>query len=104
MGNLSAGGLAIIRVSVSMLLLDVFSVSLRLLARQHSTVKFAMDDFWVILALLLSIANIGVEIWSKGNHFQAAVSYSDLIFIQAHETARKALTRPTCLLRHLLSF
>ena len=34
----------------------------------------------VILALLLSIATIGVENWRKGDHVQAAASYSDLVF------------------------
>ena len=65
MGNLSAGGLAIIRVAVSMLVLDVFTVSLRLLARSYTKVKFAADDFWILAALAISIANIGVEIWSE---------------------------------------
>ena len=54
-----------IKVTVTLMILDSIFLLLRFIARRKVKASFGADDIWAILAFILFLANVSMDYWSK---------------------------------------
>lgn len=67
MGNFTKETRPKFNLALTLVVISSIAVLLRFLARARTKAKYAADDWWILVALLLYYVYFGVGIWSKLN-------------------------------------
>ena len=62
--TLNDGGWTVIKVTVTLMILDLIFLVLRFIARRKVKASFGADDIWAILAFIFFLGNVSMDYWS----------------------------------------
>lgn len=90
MPDLNHDGVRTFALGLTFGILAGIAVALRFIARTLVKAKYGWDDWWILIALLICYAYLGVMFWGKSN--PSALIDNVLIITQVASKAREVKT------------